>query len=314
MDMRISGNGFADSSRMYDIIKNQYNPHEADKITSQSVSEDDTAVYYNGMKGLLEGNFVTQFGGCVESKYGYAAEFDGISRAFGKRMDDHNYSAADMGTVVVDMEEKYQSLKADIENNYAGEERAERLAELDKTFGFLMKTNVTEPANVALQNENAMNKLRNAFAKAYENVKRTMSSEFVQIAYGGMENWRELSEEIGAELDYYKGLFVRLKESLENIHKGQENVAYANVLLKKITNGLAGINIKKEGFTQSGKTSVGNTTQKVQDLIEQKGQYCTKAKTTGRANSIKYQTFLQNRKKADVLDKKLGELLHGMEK
>ncbi len=310
--MRAIGNGSINPSS---FIKNNYNPNEMNKVANQFKGRNDTTVYYGGMKDLYEGKFVTQCCATIESKYGYAAEFDSISREFAHNMYNRNYSASNaMGTIITDMEEKYQSLKSDIENNYSGEEKEERLSELDATYDFIMKENVIGSTNFALLYESAINKMRKAFGSAYENAKQTKGSEFAQMAYGGMGNWCALSEEIGIELDLCKSLFEQLKESLENIHKEPEKVSDANALLKKITAGLTGINEKKKGFTESKGSSAGGTVKEIDDLIEKKAQIYSKFGVGSNDDSEKYQSFLENKKQSDALDEKLSELLKSLEK
>ena len=260
-------------------------------------SEDETAAIYhpsNSWKDI----YVMEYGPAVESKYGYAAEFDNLSRAFARAVYDHNYSSANAGTVVADMEEKYQSLKKDIENNYSGEERAERLAELDKMYDLVMEKNVTGALAVALGNESAMNKIRIGFAK---------------LASPGTENWLGLCAEIDAELERCKGWFEVFKETLANIHEKPENASYADSLLKKMTAGLTAVNETKEMFTRSNNKAAGGAAQEISDLIEQKAQIYSRSGKVSNDDSEKYQSFLENKKQSDALDKKLSELLKSLE-
>ena len=184
--MQISGKGVLEpKNNTYELAKNTVVSGRIIGSINKPESEDETAAVYhpsNSWKDI----YVMEYGPAVESKYGYAAEFDNLSRAFAKAVYDHNYSSANAGTVVADMEEKYQSLKKDIENNYSGEERAERLAELDKMYDLVMEKNVTGALKVALGNESAMNKTRIAFAK---------------MASPGTENWLGLCAEIDEELE-----------------------------------------------------------------------------------------------------------------
>ena len=260
-------------------------------------SEDEAAAVYhpsNSWKNI----YVMEYGPAVESKYGYAAEFDNLSRVFAKAVYDHNYSSANAGTVIADMEEKYQSLKKDIENNYSGDERTERLAELDKMYDLVMERNVTGALKVALGNESAMNKTRIAFAK---------------LASPGTENWLGLCAEIDEELERCKSWFEVFKETLENIHEKPENASYADSLLKKMTAGLTAVNETKERFTGSNNKAAEGAAQEISDLIEQKAQIYSRSGKVSNDDSEKYQSFLENKKQSDALDKKLSELLKSLE-
>ncbi len=296
-NMQIASKGVLEpKNNTYALAKNTVVSGRIIGSMNKPESGDETAVIYgaNSWKDI----YVMEYGPAIESKYGYAAEFDNLSRAFAGDMYDHNYSSANAGTVVADMEEKYQSLKKDIENNYSGDERTERLSELDKTYDIVMEKNVTNALKFALGNESAMNKIRNAFAK---------------IASPGTENWLGLCDEIDAQIERCKSWFEVFKESLAKVHEKPENASYVDSLLKNMTAGLTAVNETKERFTGANNKAAEGVVQEIWNLIEQKGQIYSGYDVGSSDDSGKYQSFLEKKKQSDALDKKLSELLKRLE-
>ena len=202
----------------------------------------------DGIKDIREDRFYTVSGASTESKYGYAAQFDSVSREYAAAMYNHDYATAADIDVISAMDEKYQSMKAEIEEHYTGEEKAARLSELEKNYDFILKSNVVSPTDLMLKNESAMNKLRDTFAKAYDNAKNTKSSNFLETAYGNLANWSGVCGEIDVQLKSYEELFAQFKEALDDSQAGNGGKVYADSLLKTITAGLAGIKEQNTRF------------------------------------------------------------------
>lgn len=251
----------------------------------------------------------TFFGSTTESKYGYAKEFDLVSRDYTKAITTHNYSTTAGLDVVTSMQDKYQSLKKDIEYNYSGKEKDSRLLELDKNYKFIMDSNIVQPTDLVLKNESAINKLKLTFANAYENAINTKNSEFVQKAYGNMSGWKSTYEEIDSQLESYKTQFEQFKVALIDTDDKEGATEYANSLLKTIN---AGLNEVKEKHVATGEKISSSTSDKEKELwslIETKAKATYVTENTYASDEEKYQAFLKNSSQANGVDKRLNVIL-----
>lgn len=254
----------------------------------------------------------TFFGSTTESKYGYAEEFDIISRDYTKAITTHNYSTTADLDVVTSMQDKYQSLKKDIEDNYSGTEKESRLVELDKNYKFIMDSNIVQPTDLVLKNESAINKLKLSFANAYENAINTKSSEFVQKAYGNMSGWKNTYGEVDSQLESYKTQFEQFKVALIDNDDKEGDAEYANSLLKAINEGLNGV---KEQHVATGEQISSSTSDKEKELwslIETKAKAPYIADNTYASDEEKYQAFLKYSSQANGVEKRLNVILNDL--
>ncbi len=100
----------------------------------------------------------------IRFKYGYEKEFDAVSADFRKPFNTLyigafaecgiDYDNIDYG-VVDRMAETYERLKQEIEDSYEGEEKEDRLSELDRAFQTTYKDNIIKP--IERQIDNAIN-------------------------------------------------------------------------------------------------------------------------------------------------------------
>lgn len=176
------------------IKKNEVN---IDK--SVAFPKDDNKITEDSIIDIEKNKFSTIFGATTESKYGYAAQLDSVSRDYAVAMSNHGYATAAGIDVISAMDEKYQSIKAEIEEKYSGEEKDARLSELKNNYKFILDSNVIFSTDLAIKNESAINKLRNTFTKAYDNAQNTKSSQFIETSYGSLANWSGACEEIRAK-------------------------------------------------------------------------------------------------------------------
>lgn len=72
-------------------------------------------------------------------------------------MSNHDYATAAGIDVISAMDEKCQSIKAEIE--YSGEEKDARLSELEDNYKFILDSNVISSTDLAIKKESAINKL-----------------------------------------------------------------------------------------------------------------------------------------------------------
>lgn len=141
--MSLSINGMT-TSNVYikkdevNIDKNVAFPKADNEITEDSIID------------IGKNKFSTIFGATTESKYGYAAQLDSVSRDYAAAMSDHDYATAAGIDVISAMDEKYQSIKAEIEEKYSGEEKDARLSELENNYNFILDSNVISSTDLAI--------------------------------------------------------------------------------------------------------------------------------------------------------------------
>lgn len=279
------------------IDKNVAFPKGGNEITEDSIID------------IGKNKFSTIFGATTESKYGYAAQLDSVSRDYAAAMSNHDYATAAGIDVISAMDEKYQSIKAEIEEKYSGEEKDARLSELENNYEFIMKSNVISSTDLAIKNESAINKLRNAFAKAYDNAKNTKSSQFIETAYGSLANWAGACGEIDAQLKSYKELFEQFKEALYSSQGRNGGKEYAGSLLKAINLGLAGVNEQNNSLGKGVNDDGSQRAKELWSLIEKKAQAYSSNNNLYKSDEEKYQAFLKDSNHTSVIDNRLDEIL-----
>ncbi|MGN0351885.1 MAG: hypothetical protein ACI4ES_09550 [Roseburia sp.] len=300
-----------DSNNLYTISGQTRYSVDTSKAAGQIAEADNMQVTTAGNFVVEKGQYATLYGAVTESKYGYAAELDSVSRDYAAAMFNRDYSGAASQNMVSAMEEKYQLLKEEIEGSYEGEEREERLAELDSSFDFIMKANVTDATDLALKSTGAINKLKSTFANAYQNAVQTKSSEYVQIAYGDLSAWGDETEQISQQLNNYKELFEQFRETLQNIHTQNGATQYADSLLKSISSGLVGVQEKNTIAGERISTSDNKRIQELWTLIEKKAE--SYMPNTYGTDEEKYSAFLKNYSQIGNVDSRLEEILKEIE-
>ncbi|MDE6024960.1 MAG: hypothetical protein K2G45_05840 [Lachnospiraceae bacterium] len=302
--MKVNTNIHLDYNMKYGTVNRQ----ESDSKATTSENKKNLSEGCNVMN-LDKNHFATFFGASRESQYGYAAEFDSVSRAYAQAISSHDYKTAGEMDVISAMDAKYLELKADIDDKYSGDEKNARLSELDADYKFIIDSNIISSTDLALKNESAVNKLRNAFAKAYERAKGLKSDEFIQNAYGSLANWSGICEETEEQLSSYKILFEKLKDAVQNSFDMAGAGSYADSLLKTINFGLAGISEKN---AQVGKGIYDKGSQEMKelwDLIENKSRMYFANDKIYNSDEEKYKAFLKDSAQAGSIDTRLSELL-----
>lgn len=304
--IRRTGMKINDSNNLYTMSEKKYNLN-INQAAAQVKENNTMQVTTSGNFVVQKGQYATKYGAVTDSKYGYAAEFDSVSRDYATSMYNKDYSGAASQNVVSAMEKKYQSLKKGIEDDYEGEERESRLKELDSNFDFIMKYNVTDATDIALKSTGALNKLKSTFSDAYQNAVQNKSSEFVQIAYGDLSSWADETKQINEQLTNYKELFEQFKETMKNVHNKDGAAKYADSLLKSINSGLVGV---QEKNTFAGENISASKNEKIQDLwnlIEKKSD-SYKSNVYG-TDEEKYSAFLKNYNQTGNIDSRLEKIL-----
>lgn len=207
------------------------------------------------------------------------------------------------------MDEKYQSIKVEIEEKYSGEEKEDRLFELENNYRFILDSNVISSTDLAIKNESAINKLRNAFAKAYDNAKDTKSSRFIETSYGNLANWSGACETINAQLKSYKELFEQFKEILNSSRDNDVGKEYAGSLLKTINSGLAGVKEQNNTLEKGVSNGGSQRAKELWGLIEKKAQTYFSNNNLYKSDEEKYQAFLKDTAHSSAIDNRLDEIL-----
>lgn len=286
-------------------------------IKKDGADIDKNVVFTKGKNEITEDSIIdigknkysTIFGAATESKYGYAAQLDSVSRDYAAAISNHDYATAGSIDVISAMDEKYQSIKAEIEEKYSGEEKDARLSELENNYKFILDSNVICSTDLAIKNESAINKLRNAFAKAYDNAKSTKSSQFIETAYGRLANWSGACEEMDAQLKSYKELFEQFKEALYGSQDTNGNKEYASSLLKAINLGLAGLKEQNNTLGKGVNDGGSQRAKELWDLIEKKAQTHFSNNKLYKSDEEKYQAFLKDAAHTSAIDNRLDEIL-----
>ena len=298
-----------DSTNLYTMSGQKYNVDinkAAEQVNGTNTMQQTTA----GNFVVEKGQYATKYGAVTQSKYGYAAELDSVSREYATSVYNRDYAGVAGQNVVSAMEEKYKSLKEEIGNSYDGEEKEARLTELDNSFDFIMKNNVVDPTDLALKTTGAINKLKGTFADAYQNAVKTKSSEFVKVAYGDLSGWVEETKQIGQQLENYKALFKQFKETLKDIHTRDGAAQYADSFLKSVNSGLVGVQEKSTFAGGKHNVSDNEKIQEVSELIEKKAE-SYKPNSYGTVEE-KYLAFLKNYSQTGSIDNRLEEILKEM--
>lgn len=171
----------------------------------------------------------------ITPKTGYAAQFDEISKGYAEALMNHDYNTAGNMNILSVMEEKYQSLKAEIEEAYSGEEQTEKLAELEKDYKTVLNDNVIKPMEVMLGNETALNKIRKSLVECYEKAAQARGEHAVTSVYKNV-----ISENEGL-IEKYQSMTGQLKQLFQDFHGSNGDMNQAIELFRNISFGLQDI-------------------------------------------------------------------------
>lgn len=300
MSLTINGMSTSNVYKKDDMVK-------IDK--SAAFPKGDNEITEDSIVDIEKNKFSTMFGATTKSKYGYAAQLDSVSRDYATAMSNHDYATAAGIDVISAMDEKYQSIKAEIEEKYSGEEKDARLSELEDNYKFILDSNVISSTDLAIKNESAINKLRNTFAKAYDNAKNTKSSQFIETAYGSLANWSGACDEIDVQLKSYKELFEQFKETLYSSKGMNGDKKSANSLLKTINSGLAGVKEQNNSLEKKVDNGGSQRAKELWSLIEKKTEKYF-SNNNYKSDEEKYKAFLKDTAHTSAIDNRLNEILN----
>ncbi|MCM1083178.1 MAG: hypothetical protein NC428_06825 [Clostridium sp.] len=84
---------------------------------------------------------------------GYAKEFDDVSKEYADFVLSNKFDEASKTDVLARLNDKYNSLLKEIEKNYTGEEKEEKLKSLNDDFQTVLENNIKKPMDLMLRKE-----------------------------------------------------------------------------------------------------------------------------------------------------------------
>lgn len=256
----------------------------------------------------------TSLGQSITSKYGYAEEFDHISRDYAGniqgQLSDHignNCSTS----VITDMEYKYNELKKRIEENYTGDEKDARTKELEFSYQYFMKHNITDPTKNKINSQMALNNLRQKFSDLYEMKVDEKGSEYAnQVFLGDLSGLKDSCATIKDKLQSCKILFEQFIEILSEAHgKSEEGVSVANQLLQDINTGLFAVHKESNKANEALSQSERDDVQELWALLNMKNDMYQSIGKRTNTDEEKYKSFLDSVKSASGLDSRIDKLV-----
>lgn len=287
------------SESLYINLHNKFSSVDIKKNTEMlknGMVDKDIAAIYN-MTEIVNKRFYD-----FESQYDYAEQFDDISRDYRDSIWNKDYSAASSSNVIEDMESKYQQLKSDIEDNYTGKDKEDRLSGIDIAYEYVLNANVIDPTYQEIGFEKLINKMRMNF----ETMRMSSAEKKGETYTGNYEAYKQIGDQLNSFLD----IFEQFKEAAKDSH-GKDKSEFVNSLLKSIGAGMAVVQEKNKQLREkkSGKNIEVN---EVSELIEEKTDIYAKMNKKYNTNEEKYKSYAEYKEKLDAIDKRIEELVNNL--
>lgn len=287
------------SESLYINLHNKFSSVDIKKNTEMlknGMVDKDIAAIYN-MTEIVNKRFYD-----FESQYDYAEQFDDISRDYRDSIWNKDYSAASSSNVIEDMESKYQQLKSDIEDNYTGKDKEDRLSGIDIAYEYVLNVNVIDPTYQEIGFEKLINKMRMNF----EAMRMSSAEKKGETYTGNYEAYKQIGDQLNSFLD----IFEQFKEAAKDSH-GKDKSEFVNSLLKSIGAGMAVVQEKNKQLREkkSGKNIEVN---EVSELIEEKTDIYAKMNKKYNTNEEKYKSYAEYKEKLDAIDKRIEELVNNL--
>lgn len=287
------------SESLYINLHNKFSSVDIKKNTEMlknGMVDKDIAAIYN-MTEIVNKRFYD-----FESQYDYAEQFDDISRDYRDSIWNKDYSAASSSNVIEDMESKYQQLKSDIEDNYTGKDKEDRLSGIDIAYEYVLNANVIDPTYQEIGFEKLINKMRMNF----ETMRMSSAEKKGETYTGNYEAYKQIGDQLNSFLD----IFEQFKEAVKDSH-GKDKSEFVNSLLKSIGAGMAVVQEKNKQLREkkSGKNIEVN---EVSELIEEKTDIYAKMNKKYNTNEEKYKSYAEYKEKLDAIDKRIEELVNNL--
>lgn len=287
------------SEPLYINLHNKFSSVDIKKNTEMlknGMVDKDIAAIYN-MTEIVNKRFYD-----FESQYDYAEQFDDISRDYRDSIWNKDYSAASSSNVIEDMESKYQQLKSDIEDNYTGKDKEDRLSGIDIAYEYVLNVNVIDPTYQEIGFEKLINKMRMNF----ETMRMRSAEKKGETYTGNYDAYKQIGDQLNSFLD----IFEQFKEAAKDSH-GKDKSEFVNSLLKSIGAGMAVVQEKNKQLREkkSGKNIEVN---EVSELIEEKTDIYAKMNKKYNTNEEKYKSYAEYKEKLDAIDKRIEELVNNL--
>lgn len=287
------------SESLYINLHNKFSSVDIKKNTEMlknGMVDKDIAAIYN-MTEIVNKRFYD-----FESQYDYAEQFDDISRDYRDSIWNKDYSAASSSNVIEDMESKYQQLKSDIEDNYTGKDKEDRLSGIDIAYEYVLNVNVIDPTYQEIGFEKLINKMRMNF----EAMRMSSAEKKGETYTGNYDAYKQIGDQLNSFLDIFK----QFKEAAKDSH-GKDKSEFVNSLLKSIGAGMTVVQEKNKQLREkkSGKNIEVN---EVSELIEEKTDIYAKMNKKYNTNEEKYKSYAEYKEKLDAIDKRIEELVNNL--
>lgn len=168
---------------------------------------------------------------------GYAKEFDDVSKEYADLFLSNKFDEASKFDVFSKLQDKYNSLLADIEKNYTGEDKEQKLKSLNADFETVFKNNIKKPIDMKLKTEKVitemtrqLNDVSKKRAKArgldesiYDSIAKGLdkNEQKIKAAQDMAEQLTALFADFGSKGTQIKDLFKSINDSIGAIYNSR---------------------------------------------------------------------------------------------
>lgn len=301
------------STSVYHGMPGTVNPEDARNKLAAAQRGDEAAASY-ALDIDKPGMYHTTRGSDIETKYDYAKQFDEISGEFGENViamvTGSGNTMPDMN-VVSDMENKYNELKQQIMDEYSGDEKEDRLADLEKNYQFFMKENVYGPLQFGIGVQRALIKTQSRVADAYEKSVGKNGKAFANRAFMvDLSGLKDSTEAAQKQIDLMQQMFDKFKEIMEKSHgKDKDGIAAANDMVKDIGKGLYGLHKTASTASETITSSGNKDVQELWELLNKKNSIYQSIGKKAASDEEKYKSYLDGRKAVAGMDERIQALM-----
>ena len=168
---------------------------------------------------------------------GYAKEFDDVSKEYADLLLSNKFDEASKTDVLSRLNDKYNSLLEDIEKNYTGEEKEEKLKSLNADFQTVFENNIKKPMDLKLKNEliivdmtRQLNALHKKAAKArfldesiYDGIAKGLdkNEQKIKDTQDMVKQLTEMFKDFGNKGTQISSLFKNINNNIEAMHNSR---------------------------------------------------------------------------------------------
>lgn len=165
---------------------------------------------------------------------GYAKEFDDVSKEYADFVLSNKFDEASKSDVLSRLNDKYTSLLEEIEKNYTGEEKEEKLKSLNDDFQTILENNIKKPMDLMLRKEliivdmtRQLNDARKKAAKAryldesiYDGIAKGLdkNEQKIKDTQDMVNQLTALFKDFGNKDTQISGLFKTINDNIEAMY------------------------------------------------------------------------------------------------